>query len=93
MDLLTTRLAVHYCAQVLDQNDKANYESSLVKVISSENIWKVIDRSLQVLGGQAITDENLVCKIFKDARGFRIYDGANEVHRMSISKKLLNGKV
>lgn len=93
MDLLSTRLAIHYCAQVLDMNDKANYESSLVKVISSENIWKVIDRSLQILGGQAITDENLVCKIFKDARGFRIYDGANEVHRMSISKKLLNRKI
>lgn len=93
MDLLTTRLAVHYCAQVLDLNDKANYESSLVKVISSENIWKVIDRSVQILGGQAMTDENLVCKIFQDARGFRIYDGANEVHRMSIAKKLLNGKV
>ena len=92
MDLLSTRLAVHYCAQVLDLNEKGNYESSLVKVISSENIWKVIDRSLQMLGGQAITDENLVCKIFKDARGFRIYDGANEVHRMSISQKLLNGK-
>lgn len=55
-------------------------------MISSENIWKIIDRSLQILGGQAITDENLVCKIFKDARGFRIYDGANEVHRMSIAK-------
>lgn len=93
MDLLTTRLAVHYCAQVLDLNDKANYESSLVKVISSENIWKVIDRSVQILGGQGMTDENLVCKIFQDARGFRIYDGANEVHRMSIAKKLLNGKV
>ena len=92
MDLLTTRLAVHYCAQVLDLGDRANYESSLVKVISSENIWKVIDRSLQILGGQAITDESLVCKIFKDARAFRIYDGANEVHRMSIAKKLLNAK-
>lgn len=92
-DLLTTRLAIHYCAQVLDMNDKANYESSLVKVISSENIWKIIDRSLQILGGQAITDENLVCKIFKDARGFRIYDGANEVHRMSIAKKLMNRKI
>lgn len=93
MDLLTTRLAVHHCAQVLDSGDRANYESSLVKVISSENIWKVIDRSLQILGGQATTDENLVCKIFKDARAFRIYDGANEVHRMSISKKLLNAKI
>lgn len=84
MDILTTRLAVHYCAQVLDLGEKGNYESSLVKVISSEGIWRVVDRSVQILGGQAMTDESVVCKIFKDARGFRIYDGANEVHRMSV---------
>lgn len=90
MDILSTRLAVHYCAQVLDAGEKGNYESSLVKVISADAIWRVIDRSVQVLGGQAMTDENLVCKIFKDARGFRIYDGANEVHRMSIARKLLD---
>lgn len=89
MDILTTRLAVHYCAQILDLGEKGNYESSLVKVISSEGIWRVVDRSVQILGGQAMTDESVVCKIFKDARGFRIYDGANEVHRMSIAKKLL----
>ncbi len=89
MDILTTRLAIHYCAQVLDLGEKGNYESSLVKVISSEGIWRVVDRSVQILGGQAMTDESVVCKIFKDARGFRIYDGANEVHRMSIAKKLL----
>ncbi|MDC4388324.1 acyl-CoA dehydrogenase [Acinetobacter baumannii] len=89
MDILTTRLAVHYCAQVLDLGEKGNYESSLVKVISSEGIWRVVDRSVQILGGQAMTDESVVCKIFKDTRGFRIYDGANEVHRMSIAKKLL----
>ncbi|MDX7882347.1 acyl-CoA dehydrogenase [Acinetobacter baumannii] len=89
MDILTTRLAVHYCAQVLDLGEKGNYESSLVKVSSSEGIWRVVDRSVQILGGQAMTDESVVCKIFKDARGFRIYDGANEVHRMSIAKKLL----
>ncbi|MDS7929657.1 acyl-CoA dehydrogenase [Acinetobacter sp. V102_4] len=89
IDILTTRLAVHYCAQVLDLGEKGNYESSLVKVMSSEGIWRVVDRSVQILGGQAMTDESVVCKIFKDARGFRIYDGANEVHRMSIAKKLL----
>lgn len=89
IDLLNTRLAIYYCAQVLDAGEKGNYESSLAKVISSEGIWRVIDRSVQILGGQAMTDESVVCKIFKDARGFRIYDGANEVHRMSIAKKLL----
>ncbi|MFI8040607.1 acyl-CoA dehydrogenase family protein, partial [Acinetobacter baumannii] len=73
----------------LNLGEKGNCESSLVKVISSEGIWRVVDRSVQILGGQAMTDESVVCKIFKDARGFRIYDGANEVHRMSIAKKLL----
>lgn len=92
IDLLTTRLAVHYCAQVLDAKQRGNYESSLVKVCSADAIWRVIDRSVQVLGGQAMTDECVVSKIFTDARGFRIYDGANEVHRMSISQKLLNQK-
>lgn len=92
MDLLNTRLAVHYCAQVLDAGERGNYESSLVKVISSEGIWRVIDRSAQILGGQAMTDESIVCKIFQDARGFRIYDGANEVHRMSVARKLLGKK-
>lgn len=49
IDLLTTRLAVHYCAQVLDAKQRGNYESSLVKVCSADAIWRVIDRSVQVL--------------------------------------------
>ncbi|VVP67172.1 (R)-benzylsuccinyl-CoA dehydrogenase [Pseudomonas fluorescens] len=89
MDLLTTRLAVWHCAWVLDQGERGNVESSMTKVISSEGIWRVIDRSVQVLGGQGVTGETIVDRIFRDARGFRIYDGPNEVHRMSLAKKIL----
>ncbi len=89
MDLLTTRLAIQHCAWVLDQGERGNFESSMAKVISSEGIWRVIDRSVQVLGGQGVTSEAIVDRIFRDARGFRIYDGPNEVHRMSLAKKIL----
>ncbi|MCO6057521.1 acyl-CoA dehydrogenase family protein [Pseudomonas sp. MOB-449] len=89
MDLLTTRLAIWHCAWVLDQGERANFESSMAKVISSEGIWRVIDRSVQVLGGQGVTREAIVDRIFRDARGFRIYDGPNEVHRMSLARKIL----
>lgn len=89
MDLLTTRLAVWHCAWVLDQGGRGNVESSMTKVISSEGIWRVIDRSVQVLGGHGVTGETIVERIFRDARGFRIYDGPNEVHRMSLAKKIL----
>lgn len=89
MDLLTTRLAILHCAWVLDQGGRGNFESSMTKVISSEGIWRVIDRSVQILGGQGVTSEAIVDRIFRDARGFRIYDGPNEVHRMSLARKIL----
>lgn len=89
MDLHCTRLAIWHCAWVLDQGGRGNFESSMAKVISSDSIWRVIDRSVQVLGGQGVTGETVVERIFRDARSFRIYDGPNEVHRMSLAKKIL----
>lgn len=89
MDLLTTRLAVWHCAWVLDQGQRGGFESSMAKVISSEAIWRVIDRSVQALGGQGVTSESIVERIFRDARAFRIYDGPNEVHRMSLARQIL----
>ena len=89
MDMHTTRLTIQHCAWVLDQGDQGNVESSMAKVISSEAIWRVIDRSVQVLGGRGVTSESIVERIFRDARAFRIYDGPNEVHRMSLAKQIL----
>jgi len=89
MDLHTTRLSIWHCAWVLDQGERGNFESSMAKVLSSEAIWRVIDRCVQVLGGQGVTGESIVERIFRDARSFRIYDGPNEVHRMSLAKKIL----
>lgn len=89
MDLHTTRLAIWHCASVLDAGGKGNLESSMAKVISSEAIWRVVDRSVQILGGQGVTSETIVARIFRDVRPFRVYDGPSEVHRMSIAKKIL----
>ncbi|MNZ37839.1 (R)-benzylsuccinyl-CoA dehydrogenase [compost metagenome] len=88
MDMHITRLTIRDCAWVLDQGSRGNTESSMAKVISSEAIWRVIDRSVQVLGGQGVTAETIVERIFRDARAFRIYDGPSEVHRMSLAKKI-----
>lgn len=89
MDMHTTRLTIQHAAWVLDQGEQGNVESSMAKVISSEAIWRVIDRSVQILGGRGVTGESIVERIFRDARAFRIYDGPNEVHRMSLAKKIM----
>jgi len=93
MDLHVARLVTLNCAWVLDQGKLARHESSRAKVIVSEATWRVVDRCVQVLGGQGVTDETIVARIFADLRAFRIYDGPSEVHRWSIAKRILKGKM
>ena len=92
MDLQTARLHILHTAWLLDQGEKCNYESSRAKVICSEAEWRVVDRCVQIMGGQGVTGETAVMRIFTDMRAFRIYDGPSEVHRWSMARKLLDQK-
>ena len=88
MDLHVARLAIWHCAWLLDQGAKGRHESSVAKVLCSEAEWRVVDRSVQVLGGSGVTDETIVARLFRDLRAFRIYDGPSEVHRWSIGNRI-----
>jgi acyl-CoA dehydrogenase len=88
IDMHLARLAIWHAAWTLDQGGAARTESSLSKVACSEAIYRTVDRSLQVLGGTGVTADTEVAAIFADVRAFRIYDGASEVHRMSLGRGL-----
>jgi acyl-CoA dehydrogenase len=89
MDIRTSRLTIWHTAWLLDQGERAGTESSIAKVVCSEAIWRVADRCVQVLGGQGVSGETLVERIFREVRAFRIYDGPSEVHRWSLAQKLV----
>jgi len=91
MDMHVARLAIWHCAWMLDRGGLALHESSRAKVIVSEAVGRVADRCVQILGGQGVTGETVVARIFADLRAFRIYDGPSEVHRWSIAKHILKG--
>ena len=89
MDIRMSRLAIWQTAWVLDQGRSGGTESSMAKVFCAEAIWRVVDRCVQTLGGQGVTGETLVERIFREVRGFRIYDGPSEVHRWSIARRVM----
>ncbi|MEQ1616549.1 MAG: acyl-CoA dehydrogenase, partial [Hyphomicrobiaceae bacterium] len=91
MDMHTSRLAIWQCAWVLDQGQRGGNESSMAKVICSEAIWRVVDRSMQILGGLGLTRDTVVERIFRDVRAFRIYDGPSEVHRFALGRRIVKG--
>jgi alkylation response protein AidB-like acyl-CoA dehydrogenase len=92
LDIHTSRLAIWHTAWLLDQGDRASNASSMAKVICSEAIFRVVDRSMQVLGGMGITSDTIVERIFRDVRAFRIYDGPSEVHRHAIGRRIVRGE-
>ena len=87
------RLAIWHAAWLLDQGEKARHESSMVKVFVSEELFKVADRCVQILGGMGVSEETPVQTIFRDLRAFRIYDGPTEVHKFAIGRRLVGRTV
>jgi acyl-CoA dehydrogenase len=83
------RLAIWHAAWLLDEGKQARNETSMYKVFCSEALGRVVDRSLQVLGGMGITSDTVVERIYRDIRPFRIYDGPSEVHRFALARALL----
>ncbi len=89
MDLHSSRLSIWHACWLLDQGDQARRETSQSKVFCSEALGRVVDRSLQILGGKGVTDQTVVERIYRDIRAFRIYDGPSEVHRWALARTIV----
>lgn len=83
------RLSIWWACWTLDTGAKGRHESSIAKAYVSEELFKVADRCVQILGGMGISDETPVGMIFSDMRAFRLYDGPTEVHKYAIARQVL----
>jgi len=91
MDIHTAQLTIWHTAWVLDKGERGSTESSMAKVICSEAVARVADRSLQILGGLGITRDTVVERFYRDVRAFRVYDGPSEVHRWALGRRIVQG--
>ncbi len=62
---------------------------SMIKYLVANTMNNVIDRALQVHGGLGMTDDTVLAYFYRHERAARIYDGADEVHKMSLAKRIL----
>ncbi len=70
---------------------EAREDISLIKFFVANVMQNVIDKALQVHGGLGMTDDIIIPWFYRHERAARIYDGADEVHKMSVSKRILRG--
>jgi acyl-CoA dehydrogenase len=67
----------------------ARFDISFIKFFVAGVMQKVIDKALQVHGGLGMTDDTIIAFFYRHERAARIYDGADEVHKMTVARRIL----
>jgi len=67
----------------------ARDEVSLIKFHVANVLQNVLDRALQTHGGLGMTDDTPIAYWYRHERAARIYDGPDEVHKASVSRRIL----
>ncbi|MGI8803171.1 MAG: acyl-CoA dehydrogenase family protein [Solirubrobacteraceae bacterium] len=89
MDLYASRLMVLHTAWKIEHGLPHRQEVAMTKTFVSEAFGRIADRAVQIHGAAGIALDLPIGRIYQDARAARIYDGASEVHRMTIARECL----
>jgi alkylation response protein AidB-like acyl-CoA dehydrogenase len=87
-DIQSARLMVLHAAELIDRGDQARIEISAIKVRCAQMVHDVVDRAMQVYGGEGMTNDTPLQAMYRHARYGRIVDGPDEVHVQRVARRL-----
>ncbi|HEX2571774.1 MAG TPA: acyl-CoA dehydrogenase family protein [Polyangia bacterium] len=90
-EIHAARLAVLHAAWRIETAglDAARDEISLIKFYVAGVLDRVLDRAIQAHGALGLTDDTPLAWFYRHERAARIYDGADEVHKSALGRRLL----
>jgi acyl-CoA dehydrogenase len=88
MDIEIGRLLVMKAAWELDRGGFARKEVSMAKIHVANLLHKAADTAIQINGARGYSRDTVLEWIYRYARQARLVDGADEVHRMVLSRFL-----
>jgi alkylation response protein AidB-like acyl-CoA dehydrogenase len=93
-EIQAARLLTLHAAWKIDRQGarQARNEISMIKFVVANTMQRVVDRALQVHGGLGMTDDTILAYFYRHERAARIYDGADEVHKMALARHILESR-
>ena len=88
-EIQSCRLLTLQAAHKIDQGDPARVEIGVIKVVGATMLHNAIDRAIQVHGAKGVTSDTPLERMYRQARFGRIYGGPDEVHVMTVARRVL----
>src|SRR5258705_2359671 len=86
IEINAARLLLWRAAAEIDAGRDGRDLIAMVKVNAAETLGRVVDRAVQIFGGMGFSKDLPIERYYRDARVYRIFDGASEVHRMTLAR-------
>lgn len=89
-DVDTSALLIYRAAWTRDTvGRRVTREAAMAKMHATETAQHVIDKAIQIFGGQGVVTGVKVEELYREIRALRIYEGATEVQKVIIARELL----
>ena len=85
------RLQTVHAAWMIDRHGAkaARDEISAIKFSVANTMLHAVDTAIQVHGALGVTDDTILSYWYRHERAARIYDGADEVHKTTLGRRIL----
>ncbi len=92
-EMQAARLLTLHAAWTMDKVGASNSrnEIAIIKFYGAKVLYNVIDRAIQVHGALGFSTDMPLERMYRGARSARLVDGADEVHKMTVARRILKG--
>ena len=89
-ELQAARLLVRHAAWLKDLGAaRIAREGAMAKLFATEMAQRVVDRAVQIHGGQGVMRGATVERLYREVRALRIYEGTSEIQKLVIARQMV----
>ena len=90
LDVDAAALLVYRAAWTKDMGaPRVTREAAMAKLFATDQAQSVIDRAVQIHGGDGVRKGHIVESLYREIRALRIYEGASDVQKVVIARQTM----
>ena len=92
LDVDAAALLVYRAAWTKDMGAaRVTREAAMAKLYATDRAQSVIDKAVQLHGGDGVRKGHIVESLYREIRALRIYEGASDVQKVVIARQVMGG--